>query len=58
MERELLKSEKGFEELMKTFEKFFMKDKDSEKLEKATIYFSAYRKKGNRFSITTRKNKN
>ena len=51
MERELLKSEKGFEELMKTLDKFFMKDKDSEKLEKATEYFSAYRKKDENFLL-------
>ena len=41
----MLKSEKGFKELMKTLDKFFMKDKDSEKLAKATEYFSACREK-------------
>ena len=30
---------------MKTLDKFFMKDKDSERLKKATEYFSARRKK-------------
>ena len=45
MKGELLKSEKGFEELIKTLDKFFMKDKNSEKLEKATEYFSVYRRK-------------
>ena len=44
IDRDTLKTEDGFTELMRSLDKFFMKDKDSEKLMKATEYFSATRK--------------
>ena len=41
MERETLKSEKGFCEIMKLWDGHFKKDRDSERLEKAIEYFTA-----------------
>ena len=44
MEKDALKSKKGFDEIMRLLDEHFRKDKDSERLEKATQYFKASRK--------------
>ena len=46
IERESLKGKTGSEILMEKLSQFYGRDRDSEKLEKATAYFSARRKKG------------